>query len=162
MAERLDEEARRGVADHDPMYVEVVLPSEMARADALLKLGRSRDALETLTRIRATMERDYALSRARSTFDTMMSRALTNLGRGEEAVRFAADAVETSRFFDGPHAVETLDAMFVRGQTLAKIGRVEEAQETLRHVLAARTRILGPAHVHTRRTQDALRRIDAL
>jgi len=53
-AERSYEEARRDVADDDPIYRRVIQPSDIQKAGALIQAGRSRDALEILTPVRLT------------------------------------------------------------------------------------------------------------
>jgi len=159
VSERLYEEARRGVASHDPIYHPHILPAEVVRARALLQVGRSRDALEILTRIRPMME--LRADRARVEYVKVMSAVLTELGRFSEALPFAATAVDVARFFFGPQSQEALDAMFVQSQLFARVGRVDEAKATLVHVLAAHKRLFGPEHEHTRKTQDVLRCIEA-
>jgi len=158
MATHLDEEARRGVADDDATYHRLILPSEMDRAHALVAVGRPRDALNILSRVRPWMVQceDLALC---ASYYRALSEALLCLGRIEDAQPVADEAVELARTTHGPRSEEAHNAMCCQAQVIAEIGRVEEAKETLRHVLATRTRLLGPEHVATCKTQEALRRI---
>jgi len=143
------------VADDNPIHREVILPSAIARANALLQAGRPRDALEILTPLR----RKVALCDAdiRGTYSKNMSGALVNLGRVSEALAFAAEAVDLASEFYGPQSQTTLVAMSLQGQLFLRVGRVHEAKETLGRVLATSTRVFGPDHELTRNTRDALR-----
>jgi len=155
VAQRLYQEARRGVADHDPIYRSVILPAEIYWASALQNAARPRDALENLIRIGPRVCED-ALRRV---YNKCMGAALGDLGRVQEALPFVADALELARKSLGSQSAATLDTMVLQAQLVARIGRVEEAKATLDHVLAVQTRIFGPDHEHIRRTQAALRSI---
>jgi len=158
-AERLYEEAWRDVPDDDDHAYGPRISSEIMRAGRLTQAGRSRDALEILTRLRPRLALCHVVNRA--DFNTCMSAALANVGRVEEALPFASDAVDIARTCHGPQSESALDAMFVQAQLLSSVGRVEEAKSMLGHIVAARTRLLGHEHQSTRGTRDVLRRITA-
>mmetsp|Transcript_22749 Transcript_22749/g.90233 ORF Transcript_22749/g.90233 Transcript_22749/m.90233 type:complete len:261 (+) Transcript_22749:1-783(+) len=158
-AERLHEESRREVPDGDPLYNKIVLASDLDWAGVLTNVGRDRDALEVLRRIRPRAElREDA--RARLAFTDVECTALGKLGRVQEAWPLAADAVEVARSSYGPQSPEMLEAMCLQAKLFASIGRFEEAKATLQHVLAAQTRLLGPSHVRTCSTQEVLRYVE--
>jgi len=157
VVERLHDEAGRGVADDN-----LILSMEAERARSLVKLFRPRDALEILSRVRPRMEL-RANAHVRIKYNYVMSTTLAVLGRVEDALPLTADVVECARTDQyGPHSAGTLNAMDFRAVFLQKNGGFEEAKVMLRHVLAARTRLLGPNHEQTRRTVDILRRVAAL
>jgi len=160
VAERLYEAGRgvaEGVADAD--HELCMLFSDIARTRALISAGRSGDALQTLTRIRPRIEL-CGDTLVRVNYRTTMCAALYRMDRFEEAMRLAADAVELATSF-GPDSSEALDAMCLQGQVLAAISGIEEAKTIMGHVLAARTRLLGPDHELTRMTRHFLRQVEA-
>jgi len=163
VAERLYEEARRDVAD--PVGMRVILHSDVTRACALNHVSRSRDAFDVLVRIQPIANwcdenhlLDYGLYYR---FALVFGVVLAQLGRVEAALPLAAEAGALARSCYGPQSTEAFGRMYVQGQHLAKIGRIEEAKATLGHVLAMRTRYLGPDHPCTRETRDELNRIPA-
>jgi len=162
VAERLYEEARRGVADDDQTYHRLVVPSEVSRASALNCAGRPHDALEVLTQIqRRTRMRVSGDVLNRVRYYETMSATLSSLGRLEEALRFAVDAVELGRTVYGPQSNPAVEAMYVHGQLLERIGRIEEAKATMGDVLAACTIVFGADHERTHKARNVLRRISA-
>jgi len=125
VAERLHQEARRGMDEDDPAIVQ----SEFVWAGALNNARRPRDALEILTRVRPRMELWDAF--LRTEYNKVMAVTLFDLGRFDEALPSAAKAVELSGSVSGPQSPETLDSLFVQAQVLAETGRFEAAKATL-------------------------------
>jgi len=160
-ADRLYEGALRDVAG-DAIYRDILLQAQISRAGALSNMGRPRDAFEILTRLQPMMVEEPGVRVARhADYNKVITATLVNVGRAEDALPVAARAVELSTIANGPQSREALDGMCVQAQLFAAVGRVQEAKAMLGHVLAARTRLLGPLHEMTRKTQDALRRIEA-
>mmetsp|Transcript_25560 Transcript_25560/g.101900 ORF Transcript_25560/g.101900 Transcript_25560/m.101900 type:complete len:217 (+) Transcript_25560:183-833(+) len=158
-ADRLYDQVWRDVAGREPIYSRVVLPAETARA-AALTFRRPRDALEILARLLPTVER------CRDPWTRVLhckwtSVALTNRGLYEEAVPYAAHAVDLARLTSGPQSQNALNAMYMQAKLFARMGRIEEARTLLDQVLAYRERTLGPDHHDTRAAQDVLRSITA-
>jgi len=155
VAERLYDEARRGVPlDNDTVQQRLILPSEIDRVSALLQVGRFRDALEILSRFRPSL--GLCLPKTRAEYYRYMGFTLGGLGRLEEALPFAAEAVELARTSEGPQSFDALDAMDMQAWLFSQVGRVEEAKAALTHILALNTRVFGPDHENTRHTRDTL------
>mmetsp|Transcript_6434 Transcript_6434/g.27082 ORF Transcript_6434/g.27082 Transcript_6434/m.27082 type:complete len:202 (+) Transcript_6434:104-709(+) len=149
--ESLYEEASRGVPEA------LMLPSHIDRAQALKKAGRPCDALEILTGL-PTMMVPSQRTEVRVAHSQLMSGSLADVGRIDEALPYAAEAVDLARTCP---AEVLLEAMSLQAQIFAMIGRFDDAKAMLGHVLAGRTRLLGPDHEHTRNTQAVLRDVEA-
>jgi len=135
--------------------------SEITRAGALLRVGRYRDALEILTRVRPRMELCED-PRLRVSYQKYLSSTLANVGRTVEALPIIANAVEVARTCHAPQSREMLDVTCLQAQFLAQIDRIEEAKAIVGDAIAVSTRVFGPDHEYTRKMQEQRSRMELL
>ncbi|MGC0316960.1 tetratricopeptide repeat protein [Kitasatospora acidiphila] len=74
----------------------------------------------------------------------------------EAALALANAAAETSQRLQGPDHPDTLAARHQAGESLQRLGRIQQAEDLLRTVLTDRERVLGPDHPDTLLTTVAL------
>ncbi|MCC9307345.1 tetratricopeptide repeat protein [Kitasatospora sp. RB6PN24] len=77
-------------------------------------------------------------------------------GDYEAALALANAAADTSQRLEGPDHPDTLAARHQAGESLQRLGRLQQAEDLLRTVLTDRERVLGPDHPDTLLTSVAL------
>jgi len=145
VADRLGEEAVRGLdRDHPEVLVaEINKAASTSNPDA---------ALEILTRLGPRMA-ECTVRDIRVIYADVMACVLAILGRLDEALCYAAEAVEIATAHYGPESEVTLRNMRQHAMLIIRVGRLDEGSAKLARLLATETRVLGADHRQTRATK---------
>jgi len=152
-ANELREEALRGL----PRDHRNVLEFEVLRAEMLFKSHPDKSH-EMLDGLRERMQRCDDAS-VRSRFESALAVALTNKGRVEEALPFAARGAKLAVVAHGPESMSALGSLGRYAGLLFFTGRADESRSLLTRLLATKTRVLGADHPDTKNTKATIDRL---
>mmetsp|Transcript_24855 Transcript_24855/g.80392 ORF Transcript_24855/g.80392 Transcript_24855/m.80392 type:complete len:198 (-) Transcript_24855:1676-2269(-) len=153
--EYLRAEELRGLRESDPRYILNLVD----QAGALAESGRCDDALELV-------EPAYAKAKLRGDDGMLcvlaerMARVLLACGRREEALPFAAEAVETAER-SLHHVVQVRNTRATYAQVLSATGRRQEARAIYQKELEILERVYGPDHGHTTHVRTCIDKLSS-
>eukprot|EP00632_Arachnochrysis_sp_CCMP2950_P013153 CAMPEP_0185703156 /NCGR_PEP_ID=MMETSP1164-20130828/13800_1 /TAXON_ID=1104430 /ORGANISM="Chrysoreinhardia sp, Strain CCMP2950" /LENGTH=567 /DNA_ID=CAMNT_0028370427 /DNA_START=55 /DNA_END=1758 /DNA_ORIENTATION=+ len=156
--EQLYEE--RAVAPGDTEFVSMDLTREIERARVRAETDRSSEAIDMLIALRPRIERCDAVG-LRGIYAECLRASLANVGRYEEALPVAVEAVQHAIAFAGPESEVALAYAERHAKVLTHLGLWGEAKAMLPGILATQARVLGADHPDTRETQKLIDYIDA-
>jgi tetratricopeptide (TPR) repeat protein len=131
-------------------------------ADAMQRLGRTREALDLQLRVRDARRRLLGPEHVETIMaEVRVANSLDADGRHEEALEMARAAAATGERALGPDHLITARALVRVGACLVQLGRGKEAIAPLLRGIAIREKALGPDHSEVAEAQDLLARATA-